>query len=84
MCDKGRFHECKRFGEGGEMRGHCGDHREQFIEFYNEAGVSDKLMFNLRYMSHTMRSQFEQKAGQKRILLMLNEQGTLTQRELTE
>lgn len=84
MCDKGRFHECKRFGEGGEMRGHCGDHRERFIEFYNEAGVSDKLMFNLRYMSHTMRSQFEQKAGQKRILLMLNEQGTLTQRELTE
>ena len=70
--------------KGGEMRGRCGDHREKFMEFYRQASVSDKLMINLRFMIDTMRSQFEQKAGQKRILFILNEQGTLTQRELTE
>ena len=93
MCDKERVHNCSRhFGEKGprcegeEAREHrcTGDRRERFMELYREASVNDKLMINLRYMSRTMRSRFEQKAGQKRILIMLNEQGTLTQRELTE
>ena len=91
MCDNKRFHNCgKHFGEngprceGGEMRGPLGDPRERFMEFYREASTGAKLMINFRYVSRTMRSQFEQKAGQKRILFLLNEQGTLTQRELTE
>ena len=95
MCDKERFNDCRRNfdenaprGECGEMHehrhAHCCGRRERFMEFYNEASVNDKLMINLRYISRTMRSRFEQKAGQKRILIMLAGQGTLTQRELTE
>lgn len=60
------------------------ERREMFAKFYKEAPVGDKLAVNMSYIARTMRSQFEQKAGQKRILMMLAEQGTLTQRELTE
>lgn len=92
MIDKEKFplsgKHCNENGPrcgGGRANGHrCGDPREKFMEFYRQASVNDKLMINLRFMLDTMRSQFEQKAGQKRILFMLNEQGTLTQRELTE
>ena len=86
MCDKERFPGCGRQFEGseGETHGHGHCRRERFMQFYSEAGVNEKLMINLRYINHTMRSGFEANMGQKRILVMLSEQGPLTQRELTE
>ena len=60
------------------------ERRKRFAKFYEEAGVGAKLAVNMGFIARTMRSQFEQKAGQKRILIMLAEQGPLTQRELTE
>lgn len=51
---------------------------------YNAADNNDKLIFNLRDLSHTMRFLYEGKGSQKRILIVLNEVGSITQRELTE
>lgn len=91
MCDKERFEGCERQfdekepceGHGRNEGGHCG-RRDRFVQFYNEAPVGDKLIINLRYVGHTMRSCFEANVGQRRILVMLAERGALTQRELTE
>lgn len=41
-------------------------------------------MSNLRNLGHTLRFLFGGKGGQKRILSMLQEAGSMTQRELTE
>lgn len=94
MCDKERFEGCSRpFGgkecverHGGRPdEGECAKtRRERFMEFYNEAGVNEKLMISFRGVGRAMRSGFEANVGQKRILMMLAEQGELTQRELTE
>lgn len=52
---------------------------------YNEADINDKLIINLRDLSHTIRSLYEGKGSQKRILIILDEIGSsITQRELTE
>lgn len=48
------------------------------------AGINDKLIRNLRDISHTMRSLYEGKCSQKRILIIMNEMGETTQTELTE
>lgn len=54
-------------------------------EHYDMADVNDKLIINLRDLSHTMRSLYEGKGSQKRILIVLDEiGGSITQRELTE
>lgn len=47
-------------------------------------GINEKLIVGLREVSHLMRLQYEGKASQKRILMILNEQGSITQRALTE
>lgn len=47
-------------------------------------GIQDKLIFNLRDLSHIMRSLYEGKGSQKNILIMLRKAGDITQRELTE
>lgn len=53
-------------------------------EHYNTAGVNDKLIINLRDLSHTMHFLYEGKGSQKRILIVLDEiGGSITQRELT-
>lgn len=52
-------------------------------EHYNSEDVNGKLIMNLRDISHTMRALYEGKGSQKRILMVLNEVGTITQRELT-
>ena len=49
-----------------------------------ETDVQKKLILNLRDINHVMRSLYEGKGSQKRILMVLNETGTITQRELTE
>lgn len=51
---------------------------------YREAGINDKLIINLRDLSHVMRSLYEGKGSQKRVLIILHEEGGhITQRELT-
>lgn len=45
---------------------------------------NDRLIINLRDLSHIMRSLYEGKASQKRILMILNRTGKITQRDLTE
>lgn len=52
---------------------------------YDAADMNDKLIINLRDLSHTMRFLYEGKGSQKRILIVLDEiGGSVTQRELTE
>lgn len=52
---------------------------------YDLADINDKLVINLRDLSHVMRSLYEGKGSQKRILIILDEiGGSVTQRELTE
>ena len=46
--------------------------------------INDKLIIILRDLGHIMRSLYEGKASQKRILIILNELETITQRDLTE
>lgn len=51
---------------------------------YQAADVQKKLIINLRDINHVMRALYEGKGSQKRILIILNEVGKMTQRELTE
>lgn len=51
---------------------------------YQEEDIPQKLIINLRDINHVMRSLYEGKGSQKRILIVLKEVGTITQRELTE
>lgn len=51
---------------------------------YHDADMNDKLIINLRDLGHIMRFLYEGKASQKRILIILNESETITQRDLTE
>lgn len=62
-----------------EERG-CGQHRKRC----GPSDINDKLIMNLRDISHTMRSLYEGKGSQKRILMMMDEMGEITQSELTE
>ena len=55
--------------------------RPVFRHFYET--VNGRLIISLRDISHTMRSLYEGKGSQKRILMMLRRAGTITQRELT-
>lgn len=69
------------------MRGHKKkeEHGEWRKAQYNSAGINDKLIINLRDLSHMMRFLYEGKGSQKRILIILDEVGgRITQRELTE
>lgn len=51
---------------------------------YNAADMNDRLIINLRDLSHTMRFLYEGRGSQKRILIVLDEcGGSITQRELT-
>lgn len=48
-------------------------------------GINDKLIYNLRDVSHVMRSLYEGRGSQKHILIVLDEiGGPVTQRALTE
>lgn len=51
---------------------------------YNAADMNDKLVINLRDLGHIMRLLYEGKASQKRILIILDELETVTQKDLTE
>lgn len=58
--------------------------REQHMTQYNDADLNEKLIINLRDISHTMRFLYEGKGSQKRILIVLLETGKITQRALTK
>ncbi|MGN0695951.1 MAG: MarR family winged helix-turn-helix transcriptional regulator [Oscillospiraceae bacterium] len=45
--------------------------------------INGRLIIDLRDISHTMRSLYEGKCSQKRILIIMNEMGETTQTELT-
>lgn len=62
----------------------CGCRHEMRMAHYRAMDMNDKLIINLRDISHMMRAQYEGKASQKRILIILNESESMTQRDLTE
>ena len=81
-CERGE--EYRLTGKMPEQR-HRNNHRQEMrIAHYQAADVNDKLIINLRDLGHIMRFLYEGKASQKRILIMLNELGVITQRDLTE
>lgn len=51
---------------------------------YVSLDTNNKLIMNLRDLGHMLRFLFEGKGSQKRILILLYESGSMTQRELTE
>lgn len=54
-------------------------------QYGNAVDMNDRIIINLRDLSHMMRSLYEGKGSQKRILIVLAEiGGSVTQRELTE
>ncbi|MBD5451706.1 MAG: MarR family transcriptional regulator [Lachnospiraceae bacterium] len=59
--------------------------REEFRQaHYDATDRNDKLMINFWDIDHTMHSLYEGRGSQKRILIILLEFGTITQRGLTE
>lgn len=70
----------KCFKCGAHPHGHCKEHFRQ----YGELDINDKLILNLRHIGHMIRFLFEGKGSQNRILIILNESGAMTQKELTE
>lgn len=59
----------------------CSD-RQRMVH-YRTADINDKLIINLRDLGYIIRFQYEGKSSQKRILIILNEVGSITQRDLT-
>lgn len=51
---------------------------------YDNLDTNNKLIWNLRDIGHTLRSLFEGKGSQKRILIVLYETGSITQSDLTQ
>lgn len=60
------------------------DDRAQRTAHYNASDINGKLVINFRDISHTMRSLYEGRGSQKRVLIILLEMGKITQRALTE
>lgn len=55
----------------------------QLTEYDNGTDMNKKLIINMRELNHIMRFLYEGKASQQRILIILNEVKTITQRDLT-
>lgn len=58
--------------------------KEQRKIHYNSTDINDKLIINFRDLNHTIRSLYEGKGSQKRILIILNEVENITQHMLTK
>lgn len=52
------------------------------LHLYND--INEELITHLRNLSHTMRSLYEGKGSQKRILIILLKNGSMTQHQLTQ
>lgn len=59
-------------------------HHGKSMEYYQQNSMEDKLIINIREISHMIRGQYEGKLSQKRILIILYEAKKLTQRDLTQ
>lgn len=81
-CSRGE--EYRRRGEMPEQWYGKEKRYEMRMAHYQAADTNDKLIINLRDLGHIMRFLYEGKASQKRILIILNEVKTITQRDLTE
>lgn len=88
-CDLNEPH-CGRGEEYGctgnihkQRHGRPYDH-EMHKVYCHSADMNDRLILNLRDLNYMMRLLYEGKASQKRILIILNESGAMTQRDLTE
>jgi len=62
---------------------HHEEHKTECLTQYLVENINGRLVISLRDISHTMRSLYEGRGSQKRILIMLRETGAITQRELT-
>ena len=51
---------------------------------YNASDTNGRLIINFRDINHTMRSLYEGRGSQNRVLIILLESGKITQRALTE
>ena len=83
----GGHDHCGGHGEHGGHRGHGrhGGHGRPFDrERYEALDTDGKLQVMIRELGHASRFHFDGKGGQGRILRILTESGTMTQRELTE
>ena len=88
-CDLSELHcsrgeEYCRTGKMPEQRHGQENRYEIRMAHYQATDTNDKLIINLRDLGHIMRFLYEGKASQKRILIIINELETITQRELTE
>ena len=82
-CDRGReYLRTGKIPERSHGEGHHGDHHRKVP--YRELDTNDKLVDGLRELNRFMRTQYEGKASQQRILMILNSAGAMTQRDLTE
>lgn len=89
-CDLSEPH-CGRgeeYARTGKVVGHGQDKHKSINALqaanYKTMDIDNKLVMNLRDLGHMIRFLFEGKGSQKRILIILNETGGMTQRELTE
>jgi len=62
---------------------HYEQHKPEHLTQYLAENIDGRLVINLRDISHTMRSLYEGRGSQKRVLIVLRETGLITQRELT-
>ncbi|MDE7272245.1 MAG: MarR family transcriptional regulator, partial [Lachnospiraceae bacterium] len=81
-CKRGE--EYCRTGKMPEQRQGEKQYHEMRRAHYQIADMNDKLMINLRDLGHMMHLLYDGKASQKRILIILNELDTITQKDLTE
>ena len=79
----GRGEEYRRTGKMPEQQVKLRD-QEMYTANDPAASINDRLIISLRDLYHTMRSLYEGKASQKRILIILNGSGAITQRDLTQ
>lgn len=81
-CERGReYIKTGVMPEKKHGEGHCGErhgHRRKAED------IDDRLISDFIDIGHMMRRQYEGRASQKRILMLLNESEKLTQRELTQ
>jgi len=82
-CERGiEYRKTGVIPEDRHGEGHHGSHHRRVP--YRSLDINDKLVDGLRDLGGLMRSQYEGKASQKRILMILNGAGVMTQRDLTE
>lgn len=63
---------------------HHSHDRRSFRKDYSECTLEEKLLYNLRRLNHIMHFRTEKKGGQNRILEILERNGSMVQRDLTE